>query len=86
MQTLKRRAAVTGTCVGALTATAALVFMPASPHSRWPFVLLSSIQLGWITYFCLSPPLRDRSRRAALLVRAGAVAVPLVTMLFTVLV
>ena len=86
MQTLTQRPAVTGVCVGTLTATAALVSMPAPPHGRWPFMLLVGVQLGWITYLCLSPSLRDRSRRAALLERAVMVTVALGSMLYAVLI
>ena len=80
-QTLKRRAAVTGLCVGVLTATGDVLLMTVPMRERLNFGLVSGVQLGWVTYVCLSAPQQGGRRRAALLMVAGVAAAWVVSVL-----
>ena len=67
LQTLKKRAGVVATCVGALIATVDVAIMTAPPLSeRLLFSCHMGFQAGFVTYLCLNAPIKDKLRLALL--------------------
>ena len=81
MQTLKRRSAVTGACVGVLTATCDVVFMTVPLGERLAVGFWMGVPMGWVSFLALNGPLQGNLRRAAILAPVAGVAANVVSVL-----
>ena len=81
MQTLKRRSAVTGACVGVLVVTCDVVFMTIPLGERLAVGLWAGVPWGWVSFLALNAPLQGNLRRAAILVPVVGVAAYVVSVL-----